>query len=77
MVLRFITGSDHKPLPISSTPDLTIHFNHLTMVSYQMLIEEKLDIGVVNNSNFSLTSPSRTPLFGVGEFLGLVTNDFR
>ena len=64
--------SDHKPLPISSTPDLN---NPFQPFNYGSNVDRgKLDIRA-NNSNFSLTSPSRTPLFGVGEFLGL-TNDF-
>ena len=64
--------SDHKPLPISSTPDPNNPFQPFDYGSN--VNRGKLDIRA-NNSNFSLTSPSRTPLFGVGEFLGL-TNDF-
>ena len=64
--------SDHKPLPISSTPDPN---NPFQPFNYGSNVDRgKLDIRA-NNSNFSIFSPSRTPLFGVGEFLGL-TNDF-
>ena len=64
--------SDHKPLPISSTPDPNNPFQPFDYGSN--VNRGKLDIRA-NNSNFSIFSPSRTPLAGVGAFLGL-TNDF-
>ena len=63
---------DHKPLPISSTPDPNNPFQPFNYGSN--VNRGKLDIRA-NNSNFSVFSPSRTPLAGVGAFLGL-TNDF-
>ena len=64
--------TDHKPLPISSTPNPN---NPFQPFNYGANVNRgKLDIRA-NNSNFSVFSPSRTPLVGAGAFLGL-TNDF-
>jgi len=63
---------DHKPLPISSTPDPN---NPFQPFNYGSNVDRgKLDIRA-NNAQFNLFSPSRTPLVGAGAFLGL-TNDF-
>ena len=64
--------TDHKPLPISSTPDTN---NPFQPFNYGANVNRgKLDIRA-NNAQYNLFSPSRTPLVGAGAFLGL-TNDF-
>ena len=64
--------TDHKPLPISSTPNPN---NPFQPFNYGANVNRgKLDIRA-NNAQFDLFNPSRTPLVGAGAFLGL-TNDF-
>jgi len=63
---------DHKPLPTPSTPDPN---NPFQPFNYGPNVNrDKLDIRA-NNAQYNISSPSRTPLFGIGAFLGL-TNDF-